>query len=73
MNWVFVIIAFTTNGPIVEKVLLDTPSTCVAYAQGYMQRTELQRAHIQVAQCVSLTSGAVLPLAPIKSKPYGLL
>lgn len=63
MNWVFVLIAFTYQGAIVERVNLDSPSTCVAYAQGYTSRQEMRDARIQVAQCVNLRSGVVIPVA----------
>ena len=31
MNWVFVFIAFTAQGSVVEKVHMDSASICAAY------------------------------------------
>lgn len=31
MNWVFVFIAFTAQGAVVEKVHMDSASICAAY------------------------------------------
>lgn len=72
MNWVFVLIAFTSQGATVERVGLDSPAQCVAYAQGYLTRPEMRGAHVQVAQCVGLRSGAVIPVGVAKPPP-GLL
>ena len=70
MNWVFVLIAFTANGQaVVEKVPHDSASVCAAYGQGYSARPELRGAHVQVAQCVSLRSGAVIPVGPVGKRP----
>ena len=74
MNWVFVFIAFTANGQaVVEKVHMDRASICAAYGQGYSARPELRGAHVQVAQCVSLRSGAVIPVGPVGKRPAVLL
>ena len=64
MNWVFVFIAFTAQGAVVEKVHMDSASICAAYGQGYSARPELRGAHVEVAQCVSLRSGVVIPVGP---------
>lgn len=69
MNWVFVLIAFTAQGAVVEKVHMDSASICAAYGQGYTSRAELRNAHVQVAQCVSLRSGAVIPVGPVGKRP----
>ena len=42
MNWVFVFIAFTAQGAVVEKVHMDSASICAAYGQGYSARPELR-------------------------------
>lgn len=62
MSWVFVLIAFTTSGATVERVLLDSPAQCMAYGQGYLSRPEMHAARVQVAQCVGLRSGEVVHL-----------
>ena len=33
--------------------------------------TELRGAHVQVAQCVGLRSGAVIPVGPVGKRPVG--
>ena len=72
MNWVFVLIAFTANGQaVVERVHMDSAALCAAYGQGYSTRPELQSAHVQVAQCVSLSSGVVIPVGPVGKRPVG--
>ena len=72
MNWVFVLIAFTANGQaVVEKVHMESASICAAYGQGYSARPELRGAHVQVAQCVSLRSGAVIPVGSVGKRPVG--
>ena len=71
MNWVFVFIAFTAQGAVVEKVHMDSASICAAYGQGYSARPELRGAHVQVAQCVSLRSGVVIPVGPVGKRPVG--
>lgn len=63
MNWVFVLVAFTAQGATVERVPLENAAQCVAYGQGYIGRPELRDAYVQMAQCVALRSGAVVPLA----------
>ena len=67
MNWGFILIAFTTHGATVERVLLDSPEQCVAYAKGYMGRQEMQGAYVQVAQCVGLRNSVVVPLKPVST------
>ena len=62
MNWVFIFIAFTGQGAVVERVYMDGPAQCVAYGRGYADRPELRDARVQVAQCVGLRSGAVIPV-----------
>lgn len=62
MTWAFVLIAFTTSGYIVERVLLDSPAQCVAYGQGYLSRPEMRAANVKAAQCVNLRSGEVVPV-----------
>ena len=69
MNWVFILIAFTPQGAVVERVGLDSPGQCVAYAKGYTGRPEMREAHIQLAQCVGLRSGAVIPVTAAKPAP----
>ena len=71
MNWVFVFIAFTAQGAVVEKVHMDSASICAAYGQGYSVRPDLRGAHVQVAQCVSLRSGVVIPVGPVGKRPVG--
>lgn len=62
MSWVFVLIAFTASGATVERVLLDSPNHCVAYGQGYLSRDNMQAARVQLAQCIELRSGTVVPV-----------
>ena len=71
MNWVFVFIAFTAQGAVVEKVYMDSASICASYGQGYSARPELRGAYVQVAQCVSLSSGAVIPVGLVGKRPVG--
>lgn len=71
MNWVFVFIAFTAQGAVVEKVLMESAGVCAAYGKGYSARPELRGAHVQVTQCVSLRSGAVIPVGPAGKRPVG--
>lgn len=65
MTWAFILIALTANGATVERVLLDSPQQCIAYASGYMSRPELRTARVQVSQCIGLRSGAVIDVQPI--------
>lgn len=69
MNWVFVFIAFTAQGAVVEKVPHDSAALCAAYGQDYTSRPELRGAHVQVAQCVGLRNGAVIPVGPVGARP----
>lgn len=71
MNWVFVLIAFTSQGAVVERVGLDSPVLCAAYGKGYTERPEMRGAHIQLAQCVGLRSGVVIPLAAAQDRKQG--
>lgn len=73
MNWVFILIAFTSQGATVEKVPLDSAAQCVAYGRGYTGRPELREAYVQVAQCVSLRSGAVIPVTSTGQKSVPVL
>ena len=50
---------------------MDSASICAAYGQGYSARPELRGAHVQVAQCVSLRSGVVIPVGPVGKRPVG--
>lgn len=59
------------QGAVVEKVHMDSASICAAYGQGYSARPELRGAHVQVAQCVSLRSGVVIPVGPVGKRPVG--
>lgn len=64
MTWVFVLIAFTTSGATVERVLLDSPAQCMAYGQGYLSRPEMHATQVQVSQCIGLRSGVVIEVRP---------
>ena len=54
---------------MVEKVHMDSASICADYGQGYSARPEMRGAYVHVAQCVSLRSGAVIPVGPVGKRP----
>lgn len=64
MTWVFVLIAFTTSGATVERVLLDSPAHCIAYGQGCLSRPEMHAAQVQMSQCIGLRSGVAIDVHP---------
>ena len=52
----------------VRKVVV---STLERIGRGSCAEIERRGAHVQVAQCVSLRSGAVMPLGPVGKWPVG--
>ena len=70
MTWVFVLIAFTTSGATVERVLLDSPAQCMAYGQGYLSRPEMHATQVHVSQCIGLRSGVVIEVRPTNQEQH---
>jgi hypothetical protein len=50
---------------------MDGPAQCVAYGRGYADRLEVRDANVQVAQCVGLRSGAVVPVVLVSGGKGG--
>lgn len=67
MIWTFILVALTSGGTVAERVLFDTASHCVAYGQGYLSQPAMRGADVQIAQCVSLHSGEVVPIRNLET------
>ena len=64
IDWIFVLIALHGTRATTVSIGFESESVCTAYARGALSRPEIQRADIQVAQCVSLRTGRHIDFRP---------
>ena len=64
IDWIFILIALHGTSATTASIGFESESVCSAYARGALSRPEIQRADIQVAQCVSLRTGRHIDFRP---------